>query len=306
MRKLLFGIAFGLVACLPLSAQDDPAALVVRVQGDVQVRRGSAEPAAAMVGERLDVGDQVVPAPGGRAILVLRTGATQIVTESTTVSAPSGGGNPDMFARAVRTLAHAATTDASAIVGRQGMIRPLPGEPVLVAPRNDLVVSSLRPAFTWLPVDGATGYTLQVRVVGGGRPERFQVGHATVWSLPEEHPDLIRGETYAWTVAPTGGRPTREQQFRVIGPDVQEQLSESLTALADLGMPPESDGLFFAVMVYRDLELFYDAATGISAMEAAEMSLSAEMYLLKGEIFTELGQGDEARKAFDKADEMMR
>ena len=56
---------------------------------------------------------------------------------------------------------------------------------------------------------------------------------------------------------------------------------------------------------FRDLGLFYDASEALDMVER-EASLSAELYLLKGEILAELGQEEAARAAFDRADELMR
>jgi len=308
MRKLLNLAALVAVAVAsPLAAQDDPAALVIRVQGDVQVRHGGADPAAAAVGERLQPGDEVLPASGARAFLITRTGATQQVTEATTVSEPQGGGNPDMFDRAMRTLAQAASADARSAGGRQGMIRPIPGEPVLVAPRNGLIVTSRRPTFSWMAVEGATGYTIQVRRVDppGERPMRFQVESGTEWTLPDSVAELTEGAEYAWTVAPSAGRPAREQRFHIIDPIGRIELDGYVEQVSDMGLDPQGDGLFLTAMIFRDMNLYYDAADALDALESAG-DMSAELYLLKGEILNSLGHGEEATAAFNKADEMMR
>lgn len=302
MKQLRWAASLALVLAAPLAAQDDPAALVVRVQGDVQIRSQGAVAAAAQ-GSRLAVGDEVIPAAGARAILLTRTGAQQVVTAATTVAAPQGGGNPDMFARALATLAQAASTDRTA-GGRQGMIRPLPGEPTLVAPRNGLTVTAAHPTFTWMPVEGVSRYTLQLRRVDGGRPMRFEVS-GTEWTLPEGEAALEIGATYAWTVAPDGGRPTREQQFRMIGEEDNELLFSTMEEIRAIGLDPFGDGLFLTTVIFRDLELYYDAASALEEVEEAG-GMSADLYLLKGEILNVLGQEEEARKAFDKADAMMR
>ena len=134
MRKVT---AVGLFAALAVGSSvsaQEPAALVVRVQGDVAVRHGTAAPTPASVGEQVFVGDGVLPDDGARAILMTRSGGQQVVTEETTISEPRGGGNADIFARAVATLAQAASTDAS-MGGRQGMVRPITGQTSLMMPR---------------------------------------------------------------------------------------------------------------------------------------------------------------------------
>lgn len=304
MRKhLRWTVLLTLVTALPLVAQEDPAALVVKLQGDVQVRHAGAQ-APAAVGTRLVAGDEVIPASGARAILITRTGGQQVVTQATTVQQPTGGGNPDLFARAIATLAQAATADARSAGGRQGMIRPIPGEPTLVAPRNGLTVTTGHPTFSWMPVEGAAAYTIQVRKVDGGRPMRFEVA-GTEWTLPEGEASLEEGALYAWTVAPKGGRPTREQQFRRIGSEDNELLFNTLEEIRAMGLDPLGDGIFLTAVIFRDLELYYDAADALQDVEGTD-AMSADLYMLKGEILNILGHEEEARKAFDKADAMMR
>jgi hypothetical protein len=178
MRKrttIILAIALVLAALdarvSPLRAQEPPAALVVKLQGDVSIRHGGAT-AAAVVGARLEAGDEVIPAAGARAYVVHRSGQTQVVSERTTIAAPPAAAPGDAFSRTVRVLAQAATSNARTQPNRQGMIRPIPGEPVLVAPRNGIKVSGLRPTFSWMAVDGASGYTLQLRAEGE-RPRRW-------------------------------------------------------------------------------------------------------------------------------------
>lgn len=307
MKKHLAITALAAALITSGAAAQEDAALVMRVSGDVEIRHAGATPAPASVGQRLSAGDEVRPAAGGRAILLTRTGATMNVTEATTLQAPSGGGNPDLFDRAVQTLARAASSDARTAGGRQGMIRPIPGEPVLVAPRNGLLVATTRPTFRWMPVDGADGYTIQIRRTDGGQPVRYPVGNATEWTLPSNAPALMPGATYAWTVAPSQGRPTREQQFRVIGPDGYAELASSLSEVAAMGLDPTGDGLFLSAIVYRDLGLIYDANAALTGLQSAgEGEFTADLYLLKGEILNQLGLAEEATAAFDKADALLR
>lgn len=301
-------------ALLPhASAAQDPAALVIRVQGEVDVRHGSDEPTPATVGERVFEGDGVLPSDGSRAILITRTGAQQVVTEETTVSSPRGQASSDMFARAMSTLAQAARADAST-GGRQGMIRPIPGATSLVAPRNGLLVETTRPTFQWTTTPDVT-YDLMLRQVASTdgsapdnvRPLIFEVGRDTTFTLPDSV-ELERGGTYAWTVFPggrRGGRPLPQQEFRVMSLQEHVELQDYMDDIAVFGLDPRGDGLFLTVVAYRDLGLFYDARDALEEVER-EASLSADLYLLKGEILAELGHEEQARAAFDKADELMR
>lgn len=304
MRHLVAaGILAACAVATPLAAQE-PAAIVIRVQGDVAVVRGGSD-VAASVGERLEVGDEIVPSPGSQAILVTRTGGQLVVDQRTTIQEPRSGGNPDIFARALNTLAQAASADATT-GGRQGMIRPIPGQPSLVSPRNELKVASTRPTFTWTAVPGQT-YDLMLRPLGGGRPVVFEVGTDTTWTLPGDADELEMGETYEWTLFVGGRRGGRAvqpaQRFRVIDLVESVEMEDYLEDISVFGLDPRGDGLFLTVVAYRDMGLLYDASEALESVEE-DSGLSWELYRLKGEILAELGREADAREAFDRADEL--
>jgi len=306
MKRALYTALLALAwSAASLSAQD-PVALVIRIQGEVMVSHGGGAPGPASVGEQMFVGDDLSPTEGSRAILITRTGAQQVVTEQTTMAEPRGSGNPDMFARAMSTLAQAAATDATT-GGRQGMIRPIPGQSTLVFPRNSLLVMDGRPTFEWTATPAQT-YDLMIRQVGAaGRPAIYEVGSDTTFTLPEGE-ELEYGASYVWTVfvgGRRGGRPIPEQEFRVMSIEESVDMQDYLDEIAVFGLDPMSDGLFLTVVAYRDMGLFYDAANALDTVEG-QANLSAELYLLKGEILAELGQEEAARAAFDRADELMR
>lgn len=305
MRRLIgIGVAT-LALAAPLAAQGDPAALIVRVRGDVEVIHGDAPPTPASVGERMFAGDAVVPADGASAVLITSGGAQQVVTERTTVAEPRASAATDIFARAVQTLTQAANTSTST-GGRQGMIRPIPGQTALLAPRNDLTVASGRPTFRWTATPGRR-YDLMLRRVQGGRPMLFEVGTDTTWTLPDDLDDLDAGAEYQWTVfvgGRRGGRAMQPQNFRVIGLAESVELADYLDQIAVFGLDPRSDGLFLTVVAYRDMGLFYEARDALEGVER-DGSLGWELYRLKGEILAELGHEEEARAAFDRADELM-
>ncbi|MDH3206390.1 MAG: DUF928 domain-containing protein [Gemmatimonadota bacterium] len=306
MRRLIGIGVFSLAVAAPLAAQNEPAALVIRVQGDVDVRHGEQAPAPASIGEQMFVGDGVIPDGGSRAILITRAGAQQVVTERTTIAEPRGAGNPDIFERALATLAQAASTDAST-GGRQGMIRPIPGQTALVSPRNELTVASPRPTFRWTATPGQR-YDLMLRNIEGGRPMLFEVGNDTTWTLPDDVDDLEAGSPYQWTVfvgGRQGGRAMQPQNFRVIGLEESVDLADYLDEIAVFGLDPQGDGLFLTVVAYRDMGLFYEAREAMEVVER-DAPLSWELHRLKGEILAELGHEEEARRAFDRADELER
>jgi hypothetical protein len=244
----------------------------------------------------------VLPEAGARAILITRAGAQQVVTQRTTIAEPAAVARSDIFERALSTLAQAAAVDASA-GGRQGMIRPIPGETALVAPRNALNVASPRPTFSWTATPGQS-YDLMLRNLAGGRPAVYEVGADTLWTLPDTVADLEQGATYQWTIfvgGRRGGRALPPQDFRVISLEESVELEDYLDEITVFGLDPRGDGLLLTVVAYRDMGLFYEARRALEEVEA-DGPLGWELYRLKGEILAELGHEEEARAAFDRAD----
>lgn len=311
-RRATLAVLAGLALTLglpprPVTAQGgppasaEPVALVVRVQGEVRVERGGVSvPAAA--GQRLLAGDRVVPAPSARALLVVRSGAQQVVDGPTTLAAPSAAQPADLFARAVATLAQAATLDAT-LGGRQGMIRPIPGRATLLAPANGLTVLPRRPSFRWTATPDAR-YELMLRRVEGGRPQIFDVGTDTTWTLPPGTPELVPGATYAWTVfvgGRDGGRPLPQQEFRVVSMGERDALEARIDAIRSLGFDPSGDGRVLAAIVFRQLGFFYAADEVLAALQQDHVAMSADLHRLHGEVLAELGDAEGARRAFDRA-----
>jgi len=307
MKKLLvLATSLFLLGAGGSSLQDVPAAVVVRVQGAVQVQFGDGAPEPATVGIRLSVGDRVLPGAEARAVVVYQTGRTSEVTEATTIEAPAGAEEGGLFSRTVQVLAQAASSDARSQPNRQGMIRPVPGAPEIISPRNLIKVLGPRPTFRWHAAEGMAAYIVQIRSEGSP-PVRYEVGAATSWTLPENAPGLTPGGVYWWTVGPAGrGRPSREMQFQILDTEEHDAVNEELGILMEVGLDPMGDGAFLATVLYREAGLLYEAASSLEFLEGAGGPLSADAYLLKAEIMDALGDLEAAQEAFDQADRVGR
>jgi len=300
-------VLIALVALVGAAPQDGPLAVVVKVTGEVQWTQAGGADQLATVGSRLGAGDQLIPTPGAQAVLVHRTGATQVIQEAVTLFSPLAGDNPGVFSRTVQVLAQAASADTRTELNRQGMIRPIPGEPILIAPRNGLSVLTAAPTLMWHAVEGATGYRVQVRAVDGGQPMRYEVEADTALNLAARGETLEAGRGYAWTVVPVGtGRATREERFQVASSDEAVTIGAELQTLSDIGLPPDGDGAFMAAIIFREMKFFYSTLDALMAVESAGDALGAEFYLLKGEALATIGRESEAEAAFNAADQMMR
>lgn len=305
MKKLAASALAFLLTAGTWAVQGSPVGVILEVEGTVRVVSGDADPVDAAVGTRVSSEDRIVPESGGRALLVLRGGDRVEIGQAYTVPSPgTSSGDDDAFSRVNDVMGRVASMNRENLADRQGMIRPIPGEPVPVEPRNELTVLSIRPTFTWHGVQGTTGYTVQIRRPGSA-PVRFQSVDDTTFTYPADAPPLIPGEEYWWTVAPEGsGRATREQRFSVIGADAYARIAGELRSLADSGLDPAGDGAFMAAVLFRNAGLYYAAEGALSYLERSGAPMSADAYLMKGEILATLGKLEGARAAFDRADAM--
>src|SRR5262245_24530021 len=177
-RVALLICALMLASWTPGPRSADPAAVVIQLSGAVQVQRaGRARGVPASIGISLNPGDKVVVPSGGRAVLMYKSGKIETAAANVTVAAVEAREPAGRFQQVVNTVAQVATTNARVQPNRQGMIRPIAGEPIPISPRNGLKLLAARPTFTWYRVPDATTYTLQLRRIGaaGGDIQRFTV-----------------------------------------------------------------------------------------------------------------------------------
>lgn len=283
----------------------DPSAVVVQISGGVQVQRsGQAASVPAAVGLSLMPGDRVVIGASGKAVLLYKTGKMQPVTQTTTIADAQRDKPGGLFNQTVNTLTQVATTNARTQPNRQGMIRPVQGEPAPISPRNGVKVGDLHPAFTWFRLPDAKSYIVQIRRIEPmpSRPERYEVGNDTTWTYPANASPLLPGALYEWTVASgNGGRPASVQRFRIIGSDDFARIAGTMNELVAAGIDPLGDGVFLTALAYRDAGMMYDARSVLDRMDASGVSGRA-YHLLRGEVLDALGDLDSAAQSFASAD----
>jgi hypothetical protein len=282
--------------------RDDPAAVIVQLTGKVEVQRG-ARTLPAAVGTGLEDADRVVVPAGGRAVIMYRTGRFQTATATTVIEARQSDQPGGLYRQTLQTMAQVATTDAARQPNRQGMIRPVPGQAIGIAPRNEIAVLDVRPHFTWYSVDGATSYAVQIQRtdVTGARPIRFEAGADTTWSYPAGAPALTPGGSYRWSVA-ANNRIAEPQSFRVIAGGDYARLAEGLAEIAAAGADPMAEALFVAALQFRDAGLFYEADRALSRLSENGSGSGRAFYLLRGEVYDRMGALESASAAFQAAD----
>jgi len=282
----------------------DPVAVVVRLVGRVQVQRGAAAAKAAAVGMPLMPGDQVVVPSGGQAVVLYRTGRTQMLQQSARIAAPTAAQPNGVFRQTVRTLSQVASTDARTQPNRQGMIRPISGAAVPISPRNLVRVRTGRPTFTWFAVPEVRDYEIQLRRVDGtpGPVVRYPVGADTTWTVPAASPALEAGGTYEWSVAWPDGRAAVPQRFRVATAAEQAAVARAIDHLWDLGLNPRGDGLMMAAIIYRDAGFTYDARRSLDEVALARLPVGRDYHLLRASVYDALGMLDQAQAEYAAAD----
>ncbi len=287
-------------------ASADPAAVVIQVSGAVEVQRaGQGKNMPATVGISLSAGDKVVVPTGGKAVLMYKSGKIETASTSLTVAAPEARDPGGRFQQVVTTVAQVATTNARVQPNRQGMIRPIAGEPIPVFPRNGVKVLDVRPTLVWYRVPEATSYTVQIRRItpAGGAIERFTVGRDSSWTYPMSAAPLVPGAEYEWTVGATPGRISSYRgRFKVVTSDEFALIANVLRELATANIDPSTDGLFVLALAYRDAGLYYEASRALSRMAETGAGKGRAFNMLRGEVLDAIGDLDGAARAFAAAD----
>ena len=292
------------VAAAALTA--DPVALLVKFEGDVSVQRVEAgEAVAGEVGMALVPGDQVVIGDGGEAVVLYKTGQMVKAASTVTIEEVEATESSSLFTNTMRTLGQVATTDARTQPNRQGMIRPIAGAPVPIAPRNRIKVLDARPTFTWFSVEGTEEYMVQLQRQGEDSPQpvRYRVGSDTTWTLPATEPALVPGATYVWTVGSPEGRVAEPKHFTVASAEDIGAVQNAMHGLIEAGIDPATDGLFLTALAYRDAGLYYEAYGAIKEIEEEGNGNGRAFFMLKGEVLDALGKVDAAAEAFEMAED---
>lgn len=302
-RSPFLWVAFLLLSVARPVAAAEPVAVLVQAAGGVQLQKaGASGPVPARPGTPLAVNDQVIVPAAGRAVVLYRSGKMVTATKSLRIEAPPGSQPAGVFRQTVKTLGEIAATDARTQPNRQGMIRPIAGAAVPIAPRNGVRLLDPRPTFRWTSVPEATEYVVQIRALPGGI-ERYSVGPDTAWTVPVLVA-LSPGKQYEWSVAAgEDGRAAPPQQFTVASTAERAEMEARIAAIRDAGVDPDGDGLFLKALLLRDAGYLYEAVDALSRMEAAGQERGSAVHLLRGEILDALGDLDGAAAAFRLAAE---
>lgn len=262
-----------ILAALALSLDDvprskpRPTAMVLDLEGKVEIRPAKGPPKSAEPGDLLYPGERLaVPAGGNATISILGAGARETIKPQSEVTAgPEGCSPPESIATRKELPKAVAATMKS--------LRPSPGDgrkagvgfrsgrtEMPVTPIPEATIPDDRPSFAWPPSPGATRYRLALRVAGAEEP--LWIAEATSPSLPypEGQVPLGRGQTYSWAVTDDSLRKAATGTFSVASAAEASGLAEA----AALRASDDRADRFLAVLCYRHLHAYREA------IEAAE------------------------------------
>jgi hypothetical protein len=267
-----------LAAVAPAPAAES-VAMIIEASSRVEVRR-LAEPARrrAATGLRLAAGDSVFVPAGSSIVLLMRSGRMEQLSASLVLSAP-GNAAEGLARAALRPSAPASASER---------VRPVEGGAAPVSPRNAVLVRADDVAFHWLPMTGATGYTVHLNLPDGQGFARYPVGTDTTWTPPSGL--MVPGTTYSWTVLATGGsRVDRPVTFRVIGDSAWAAVQGSLGAV-DQEVQDAGARLLLRALTFIEAGLLHDAERELAALVRSAPDAGEDVTALHTDVLARLGR----------------
>lgn len=285
----------------------DPVAVLTEIQtkrGTVQVRTASdSDWVAPKPLQALRAGDQVRVTGDGRAVLVFTGGrGTQLVTQSNSpfkVDVKAEGAVTD---RAKAVLGNV----TNFLLGQQRektyqslsvrSVRPQP--PVILAPRETLVVAGAPLTFEWA---GSDRLRYTVRLLG---PQGSVWQQTDIERKPLVYtgPALVPGARYTLELE-TKEHGVLREQFEVLGANDARRVQEGLTVLTPetaKGYPPSTLVLMRAGLLFQE-KLYADARRELVA-GIGQYPDEATLHLLLGHVYDRTGLKQLAGNEFDEAE----
>ncbi|MGH7354814.1 MAG: hypothetical protein ACRELS_09605 [Candidatus Rokuibacteriota bacterium] len=287
----------------------DAVAVLTEIQtrrGQVHVRTaGDADWVAPKPLQALRAGDQVRVTGDGRAVLVFTGGrGTQLVTSGNSpfkVDVKADGAATD---RAKAVLGNV----TNFLLGQQRektyqslsvrSVRPQP--PVILAPRETLVVAGAPLTIEWM---GSDRLRYTVRVIGP-QGSAWQQTDIERKPLAYTGPALVAGAKYTLELE-TKEHGVLRQQFEVLGVDDARRVREGLAVLTPetaRGYPASTLALMRAGLLFQE-GLYADARRELVA-GIAQYPDEATLHLLLGHVYDRTGLKQLAGNEFDEAESL--
>ncbi len=234
MKRMLMGVALVLVLATPAAAQF--AAIVVGLEGSVEVRRAGSEawtPVTPSMG--LAAGDRVRVGSGKATLLepkgktrVLGAGAVETVEGQPGGS--SGGGALNRLWQAIRDRASLALND-TVLRSKAGAVRLPTFVLDLVSPRNTSLLE-LPGELVWRPIEGASAYRVLITDSRGHPVVREKVDQPKL-ALGAFAPRFKPATAYFATVTDLrpGGVASHKIYFRLLPDELRKSVQADVAAL---------------------------------------------------------------------------
>jgi hypothetical protein len=317
ITALVTAAALAIVAWGP--SKDQPAMMVLEVQGPVEVTPVTGRPRRAAVGELLSPGERLaVPAGGAATVAVLGSGVKEEIKPGSEATVGSQGCTPPeavlkrtvprvTVARALKGLSLAPLGGRFAGVVFRGAEDQTAAAPPAVTPIFGAAVLDGRPTLSWTPIPGATEYRVRLFRVGGllddpGREHTLWMATTREPRLPypEQETPLPAGVPVSWSV-------TAQTDAGAV-PAVPRSKFAVLTTreAADLvGVKPLAEGrdpadLLLAALTYHAFGVYDEALPLFERLARLEPN---DVYLqaTRAEYYTRAGRLREAREALERA-----
>jgi hypothetical protein len=294
---------------VPKPLKGKPAALVVKVQGEVLVegKRGQ---------RRVEAGDYLLPgqvvtaaANGGAVVVFVPSGERRRLKPGNRATLTRDGCTPADAVEVTagptlprKNLAKVREVEVSE-GGGVGVLRGnRPSSMLRVKPLYGTFLLSDRPAFTWPAVARAAGYVVELKDAGGRSLWKEETREARL-DYPEKQKALAQGQKYLWSVrARVPGGEDRlivdESNFKLL----LKGEPEALVGVQKLARGEDPEGLLLAAAAYEGYGAREEALRVFEKLARLQPKVARWQQTL-ARYYEAAGRADEAKAASARAKE---
>jgi hypothetical protein len=284
------------------AAAEEPAAVVMALEGDVAVVGEGGSLLDARFGADLRSGDEVRTGQDSWADVLFASGQSihlgadsQITIQGGSRARDSAVGSPNTYTSAKRFLQLRESRGTSAMTGlRSGAKRP---DLSSITPRG--VILGPRPAFEWRAPADAGELTL-VLYGPDGEQWRTQVEAQTSVEYPEDAPTLIAGFEYSWTLESTDPLRfpplrTPATYFEIVDDETAGRVSQAIVDLDRTALSPQTRRIVRA-SIYHEYQLL---SLAIEEILQAQTETLDDFRAILANLYVEAGRTDDALTVYD-------
>jgi tetratricopeptide (TPR) repeat protein len=287
-----------------------PVAMVLTTKGKVSFGSGQDKPHRVGAADLLRPGDRLEAADAGEAVLLfladrhrerLKPGVRASISKKGCTPADAVEVLPPSKLAPVQAESLRDLSGSSR--GAVGILRgEPPPTPQVATPIFGAVVLTDRPALSWLPVEGADGYRVELRS-GDGQRVLWRVTVKEPRLPYPDKPALRQGAKYLWRVSALLGEDKTkalvDSKFQV---GTKGEIN-ALAPLADLPTKADAAALLLAAVTY-EAHGVYDKAIGLYEELARRVPDAPNFQEALANYYERAGRADKAKAAQKKAAEL--